>query len=323
MTQNLKYHTLKNFTTHSGVACNTVEISYRLFGKPLHSVPIVLINHALTGNSLVTGSQGWWSDIVGKKKVIDTEKYTIITIDIPGNGHDKKPQNLIANYKDFNTLDIARIYKILLKTLNINELHAMIGASLGGGIAWELNVLAPKITKNLITIASDWKATDWILAHCKVQEQILNNSKKPVHDARMMAMLFYRSADSFKERFNESINENLGIFNVESWLLHHGHKLEQRFDLQAYKMVNHLLRTLDISRDKENFETAVKPITAKILQIGIDSDFFFTAKRNRETHEKLSKITVNSNYKEIKSIHGHDGFLIEHEQLIQILSEYF
>ena len=321
MNQILQYHSVKEFTTNSEVCCPNIEISYRLFGKPLHTAPIVMINHALTGNSLVTGTQGWWSQIVCSEGVICLKKYTVIAIDIPGNGHD--PQNIIKNYKDFNTLDIARLYKKTLDRLNIKRVHAIIGLSLGGGIAWELINEYPTLSNYMIGIATDWRATDWILAHCKVQEQILNNSNKPVYDARMMAMLFYRTAASFQARFNRSVNENLGIFNVESWLLNHGHKLEQRFQLPAYKMVNHLLSTLDITRNGKDFKDTVIKFKTTILQIGIDSDFFFTAQSNRETHQMLNDLGIKNTYAEIKSIHGHDGFLIEYEQLSSILKNYF
>jgi homoserine O-acetyltransferase len=172
-------------------------------------------------------------------------------------------------------------------------------------------------------VASDWKASDWILAHNKVQEQILLNSKKPVHDARMMAMLFYRTAASFKDKFNRTVNENLGIPNVESWLLHHGFQLENRFHLQSYKMVNHLLSTLDILRDRGSFHEIAPLIKAKIIQIGINSDFFFVPQENIETKKKLDELGIDSVYREISSIHGHDGFLVEDIQLKELLKDVF
>ena len=324
MNSNIKYHSIENFTTDTGVVYDEIELSFELFGRVLHSAPIVLVNHALTGNSdIASPHSGWWKGVVSEGNLIDTNKYTIIGFNIPGNGYDKKPGNLIDNYKDFTARDVARLFGIALKELEIEKLHAIIGGSLGGGIAWEMAVLYPNLANYLISIASDWKAADWILAHNKVQEQILLNSRKPVHDARMMAMLFYRTAASFREKFNRSINENLGISNVESWLLHHGFQLENRFDLKSYKMVNHLLSTLDISRDRESFEEAAKLINSKIIQIGIDSDFFFVPEENRETKKILDSIQIESVYKEITSIHGHDGFLVEDEQLKELLKEFF
>ncbi|MFC2109734.1 alpha/beta fold hydrolase [Bacteroidota bacterium] len=324
MNSNLKYHSIENFITETGVVYDEIELSYELFGQELHTAPIVLVNHALTGNSDVASPHsGWWKGIIASGNLIDTEKYTIIAFNIPGNGYDKKPGNLIENYKDFTARDVAKLFGLALFDLNIKKLHAAIGGSLGGGMSWELAVLFPELITNLVVIGSDWKASDWVLAHNKVQEQILLNSKKPVHDARMMAMMFYRTAGSFKEKFNRTVNENLGIPNVESWLLHHGFQLENRFHLQSYKLVNHLLSTLDITRDRGNFKEVAKLIKAKIVQIGIDSDFFFVPEENIETHEMLNEAGIKNIYRELKSIHGHDGFLVEDEQLKELLKDIF
>ena len=324
LNKSLQHRTLKDYTTLVGVNYPSLELSYEVFGQPLHTAPIVLVNHALTGNSDVAGEHtGWWKGIVSKGNLVDTDKYTIISINIPGNGYDNKPENLIEDYKSFTVRDVAQLFGLLLEDLGITKLHAIIAGSLGGGIAWEMSVLFPDLANYVIPIASDWKATDWILAHNKVQEQILLNSKKPVHDARMMAMLFYRTAASFKEKFNRTQNEALGIANVESWLLHHGYKLEQRFELKAYQMVNHLLSTLDITSERGTFEEVAKTIKATIIQIGIDSDFFFVPEENRETQEVLAKIGAKAIYKEITSIHGHDGFLVEDEQLKELLKDVF
>ena len=324
MNSSLKYHSIENFTTETGVVYNEIELSYELFGQELHSAPVVLVNHALTGNSDVASPHsGWWKGIISEGNLIDTNRYTIIAFNIPGNGFDKKPGNLIENYKDFTARDVAKLFGTALYDFEIQKIHAVIGGSLGGGISWELAVLFPDLATHLIAVGSDWKASDWILAHNKVQEQILLNSKKPVHDARMMAMLFYRTAGSFKEKFNRTVNENLGIPNVESWLLHHGFQLENRFHLQSYKMVNHLLSTLDIIRDRGTFEEVAPLIKANIIQIGIDSDFFFVPQENIETKKVLDGLGIKNTYKEISSIHGHDGFLVEDKQLKELLKDIF
>ena len=324
MNSSLKYHSIEDFTTETGVVYDEIELSYELFGQELHSAPVVLVNHALTGNSDVASVHaGWWRGIISEGNLIDTNKYTIIAFNIPGNGFDKKPGNLIDNYKDFTARDVAKLFGLALLELNILKLHTVIGGSLGGGISWEMAVLFPDLAENLVSVASDWKASDWILAHNKVQEQILLNSKKPVHDARMMAMMFYRTAGSFKEKFNRTVNENLGIPNVESWLLHHGFQLENRFHLQSYKMVNHLLSTLDIIRDRGTFEEVAPLIKSNIVQIGIDSDFFFVPEENIETKKILDGLGIKNTYKEITSIHGHDGFLVEDAQLKELLKDIF
>ena len=310
---------IKNYRALSGVS-QDIQLSYQLFGKELHSAPIILVNHALTGNSNVTGANGWWSALIGEEKCIDTQKYTILAFNIPGNGHDKF---VIENYKDFVAGDVAHLFLLGLEQLNIKRLFAIIGGSLGGGIAWEMAALRPNLTEHLIPVASDWKSTDWLIANCQIQEQFLVNSKQPVHDARMHAMLCYRTPASFKERFKRSTNEELKVFNVESWLMHHGDKLQERFQLSAYKLMNQLLKTIDVTRGgQENFNKLQNSNT-NIHIIGVDSDMFFTAQENKDTFKQLAQAKSNVTYGEVQSLHGHDAFLIEFDQMEKLLSGIF
>ena len=293
-----------------------LPLSYEVFGLPLHTAPIILINHALTGNSNVAGEKGWWSELIGPNKCIDTRQYTVLAFNIPGNGYDG---TFIQNYQDFVAKDMARIFLAGLEALEIEKVYAIMGGSLGGGIAWEMAAIEPEITENLIPIAADWQSSDWLIANCRVQEQILNNSKDPVHDARLHAMLCYRTPVSFRDRFDRTVNEELGMFNVESWLLHHGKKLRDRFSLEAYKLNNQLLKTIDIGRDGRAGFEAIKKSEIKVHIIGVNSDLFFTIKENRETFNELAAAGCEVTYGEINSKYGHDAFLIEFEQLQELL----
>ncbi|KAF2507911.1 alpha/beta fold hydrolase [Flavobacterium zhairuonense] len=311
---------IQDFITESGAIFSSLPLSFTLSGLPLHSAPIVLVNHALTGNAQVTGDNGWWNDLIGDGKTIDTNKYTILAFNVPGNGNDSF---LIENYQDFTTRDVARIFIKGLKSLNIEQVFAIIGGSVGGGIAWEILALEPNITEHLIPIATDWKSTDWMIANCFLQEQILNNSSKPIEDARIHAMLCYRSPESFKEKFQRTINQDLLIFNIESWLAHHGKKLQQRFQLASYKLMNQLLKTIDITRNSEDFETLISKSNATIHIVAINSDLFFTPKENLETYQEIKRFKDNVFYSEIDSVHGHDAFLIEYKQLDHLLADIF
>lgn len=316
----LKQINILDYTTYSGSVYNSIPLTYRIYGEPLYKAPVVLVNHALTGNSEVTGSIGWWKELIGDGKLIDTGIYTVIAFDIPGNG---SIDFLIENYKDFTARDIAQLFKLGLDILNIPSLYAVIGGSLGGGIGWEMAANYPSFIENLIPVATDWKSTDWLIANCLIQDQILNNSSQPIHDARLHAMLCYRTPASFKSKFNRSINEELDIFNVESWLLHHGEKLQKRFQVASYKLMNHLLATIDISRGRSSFLEVVSKIKSNIYIVSVDTDLFFLDKEDRETYKKGSKIKHNIYHKRITSIHGHDAFLIEFQQLTNLLNQVF
>ena len=315
----LNFLNIKNYTIENGKVVD-IQLSYEVFGQPLGTAPIVLVNHALTGNSNVAGEGGWWLDLIGPDKVIDTNVYTILSFNIPGNGYDGF---VIENYKDYVARDIAKLFLEGLKRLQITKVFALIGGSLGGGIAWEMAFLAPKLAEHLIPVATDWKSTDWLIANCQIQEQFLVNSSNPVHDARMHAMLCYRTPKSFKERFQRSKNDALKIFNVESWLLHHGNKLQERFQLSAYKLMNQLLRTIDVTKNNGDNPDILNTINSTITIVGVDSDLFFTAEENRETQKNLALIHPNVTYSEINSDHGHDAFLIEFEQLEKIIAPIF
>lgn len=318
MSNNLLHIKILNYITESGIQFSNVNLSYQLFGKELGTAPVVLVNHALTGNSNVAGKDGWWKELIGNNKAIDTNTYTILAFNIPGNGFDGVE---IHDYKSFIARDIARLFLSGLNELKIHQLFALIGGSLGGGIGWEMVALAPKITKHFIPVATDWKSTDWLIANCQIQEQFLVNSSNPVHDARMHAMLCYRTPESFKNRFKRSKNEELKIFNVESWLLHHGKKLQERYQLSSYKLMNQLLKTIDVTSD--NNIDVLDSIEADIHIVGVDSDLFFTAEENRDTFKKLALTKPNVTYNEINSVHGHDAFLIEYKQLEKIIAPVF
>ena len=318
----IQYIEIPKYTTISGKTM-PINLSYQLFGCALHSAPVVLINHALTGNSNVAGSKGWWNALIGPNKPIDTNHFTILAFNIPGNGYDGQTNHLIENYKDFVARDIAKLFLSGIEALGIHQLFAAIGGSLGGGIAWEMAALNPKITKHLIPVASDWKSTDWIIANCLIQEQFLVNSKRPIQDARMHAMLCYRTPESLKNRFQRSQNEEFNLFNIETWLIHHGDKLQKRFQLSAYKLMNHLLKTIDITTNRGSASEVLKTIEAEIHIIGIDSDLFFVSEENTSTLKLLHPNLTNVSYHEITSIHGHDAFLIEYDQLNAIIKEIF
>ncbi|RLD28750.1 MAG: homoserine acetyltransferase [Bacteroidetes bacterium] len=317
----LQYINIDNYETANGDLLD-INLSYQTFGKNLNEAPIVLVNHALTGNSNVCGQNGWWQDLIGKDKCIDTSTYTILAFNIPGNGYDGITRNLIDNYKDFNTRDIATIFALGLEQLNISHLFAVIGGSVGGGIAWELAALKPNLIEHVIPIAADWKSTDWLIANCYIQDNILNNSNKPLTDARIHAMTLYRTPESLAAKFGRT-KKDVQLFNVESWLQYHGKVLNKRFQLAAYKMMNQVLRTIDILQNRGNFLEVASAIKSHIYIITINSDLFFKAEENWNTYVDLKSMKENVTIGEIKSIHGHDGFLIEYEQLSKLLDPVF
>ncbi|MFV8326260.1 alpha/beta fold hydrolase [Flavobacterium sp. ZS1P14] len=321
--KNIEKIDLFNFDLEIGKQKAYLALSYQVFGPPIGHAPIVVVNHSLTGNSAVSGESGWWNGIVGKNKSIDTDYFTVIVFNIPGNGYDNQAENLIDNYRDFTVRDIARIFWEGLFYLKIETVFTVIGGSLGGAIAWEMTVLQPERIENLIPIATDWKATDWVIANVLIQDQILNNSDDPIVDARLHATLLYRTPEYVNQRFQRNKLDSSSILQIENWLLDHGIQLKNRYRLAAYKLMNHLLKTNDITRNRKDFLAVAKTIQSHIHLITIDSDCLFIAEESRKTYHGLKNIKPDVFYHQIQSIHGHDAFLIEFNQLSDILKPIF
>lgn len=313
MKNSLQRIKLKNQNLVSGRILD-IDLSYQIFGQPLHSAPIVLVNHALTGNSNVAGENGWWNSLIGENKIIITNIYSVICFNIPGNGFDG---NLIENEQDLKTKDSANIFLAGLEFLNIAKLHTIIGGSIGGAIGWEMLAIKADLAENFIPIACDYKTSDWLHAQCLVQQFLLNQIEEPLQKARLHAMLCYRTPESLNQRFKNEIHPEKKILKSHDWLNFHGKKLNERFSLNAYRLINILLMSIDADPEK------LKKIKANIYLIAVDSDLFFPAFEMQNCYEFLNKNKQNVFYHEIKSIHGHDAFLMEYDQLNNILKSIF
>ena len=320
MKNKLLHITIANFVTHDGLKLPEVCQSYQIFGQPLHAAPIVLVNHALTGNSNVADEKtGWWKEIIGFNKVIDTNIFTVIAFNVWGNGFDNDPT---IPPSTITTTDIAQLQYLGLQQLNVKKLFAAIGGSIGGGISWEMAVAYPNFIDTLIPIASSWKSSDWIIGNTHVQSQILTHSSNPIQDARIMAMLLYRTPSSFDTKFNGQVS-NTGNPKVNEWLDYHGNALNERFELQAYKTMNRLLGSIDIGRNATSITLALSLLKSKVVQVAINSDIFFHAQNTLDAKQVLDDLSIENEYHEIISVHGHDAFLMEHTQLSKILTPHF
>ena len=118
MKNKFKEITIIDYGTENGAHYHAVALSYQVFGKPLGEAPVVLVVHALTGNSTVAGEDGWWSKIIGDDKVIDTQKYSVLAFDVPGNCFN---EYVIDKYKNFTARDIAKIFCAGLKSLGVSS----------------------------------------------------------------------------------------------------------------------------------------------------------------------------------------------------------
>ena len=309
--------TLSDFTNWRGESIPSLTLTYQVAGPALGTAPIVLVCHALTGNSAVAGLEGWWAKLIGPGQTIDTVSYTILSIDIPGNEYAGSAP--LDDPSLLSVRDVARLWLLVLRELRVDHLYALIGPSLGGGIAWQIAALEPTLAEHLFPIATDYKASDWLLAQTEVQRLILDHSDRPIHDARVHAMLTYRTPKSLIGRFNGKTTDS-GLPRVLDWLDYHGRTLEGRFSLSAYRVMTFLTSTIHAAES----EKELTRIASDIHLIAIDSDRLFPYFIARETIERLRcSGKERAELHTIVSDHGHDAFLIEYDQLCRIMSPYF
>ena len=291
---------IDDFVSEAGEQYDHFALSYEVAGPPLGSAPVVVVNHALTGNSTVTGERGWWSKLISEEGAISPASYTILAFNIPGNGYDGREA---SDPERFTLKDVARLFILGLERLGLTRVYAIIGASMGGALP----------------IACDYRASDWLLTQTLIQKQILRNSSEPLRDARIHAMSCYRTPQSLNARFTSTRQGTVGQYDVESWLLYHGDALQGRFKLSAYQVMTHLTYSIEVCEEAEELAR----ITSEIHMVSIDSDLLFTHDRAEATYQALSAQRDGVTLETIHSIHGHDAFLMEYEQLNRIILPYF
>ena len=317
MSTKLNYHKFENFKLSSGENVS-VSLSYQTFGLQLGKGPLVVVNHSLTGDSNISGDNGWWSELIGSKKMINTDKFCVMCINIPGNIQEKRG----FNYGNKWILsDVAKLFVQLLKNLGVRKVHSLIGGSIGGGLVWEMGLLDENFFENLIPVAADYKESDWLISNTYFQNLILKNSKNPVFDARLHAMLSYRNPKSINRRFKIKSND-LNERKVIDWLNHHGNKLKEKFSLKSYIHMNHLLSSIGYNYENKFLKLITKN-KSKIHLVGVNSDLLFPNFEIENTYDLLSAIKKNIYYYQIQSDHGHDAFLIEFKQMKSKLNHIF
>lgn len=315
----MKYYKFEDFKIASGENVS-LKLSYQVFGLNVNEGPVVIVNHSLTGDSNISGNSGWWNELVGPNKMINTNNYCVISINIPGNIQDKGSFNFENNWI---LNDVARLFIDLLKNLKIKKIHSIIGGSIGGGLVWEMGLIAPDYVQNLIPIAADYKVSDWLISNTYLQNLILKNSKNPVFDARVNAMISYRNAKSLNKRFKLEFDDSKKRKVIE-WLDYHGKKLSKNISVQSYIHMNNLLSSIGKTKKRrEDFKKLIKKTKCSIHLVGIDSDLLFPDFEIQKTYDLFSGFKKDIFYHQIKSDHGHDAFLIEFKKIESKLNYIF
>jgi len=323
-------HQLKeDFELENGELLSSPTIAYNTYGKLNETKDnVIFICHALTANS---DADDWWHGLFGKGDIFDWDKYFIICANNLGSSYGSTSPKSIdpktgerygLDFPFFTLRDTARLHIELIKHFGIKSIHLLIGGSCGGNISQEMAYMLKDQLKNLVLLCCSSKETPWVIAIHEAQRIALRSDptlKQKTADAglaglkacRSVAMPFYRTPASFKMRQNDYDLELLDGFRASSYINYQGEKFVKRFDAHCYYKLLTALDTHNMGRGRETIELALSEISANTLVIGFDSDLLIP----KEEQMFIAKHIPGAEYAEIKSLFGHDAFLIEMEDI--------
>ena len=297
-------------------------------------VPTVLLVHALTGSSQAGGPDGWWEPLIGPGRVLDPAAYRILCFNNlgscygssgPGSAGFPADQSL-----ELTSIDISRALLLSLDKLGIKRVHLTTGGSLGGMVTLTLAALDPGRFERVLPLATSVSASAWVVGGNHVARQILrldpgypHNVGRGLELARQLAMLTYRAEaglDARQPRPAKAVSASSG-YPVRGYLEHQGEKLRHRFDAQAYELQLAAMDHHDLLQPLPGDTVpAISRIRAAALVVDVDSDQLFTPAQADALAQHLRAAGARVERTTVRSIHGHDAFLMEWETLRPILT---
>ena len=316
----------------------------------------VLVLHALTGDSHVTGpsgdghpTAGWWSSLIGPGAPIDTDRWFVVAPNVLGGCQGSTGPSSIApdgrpwgsRFPLITVRDQVAAEVALADRLGIARWALVVGGSMGGHRVLEWAASVPSRVSALAVIASSAQTSGAQIASFHTQIGAVQADScfhgGDYYDepdgfgphvglgiARQIAHQTYRSALELDERFGripQGEEEPLlgGRFAVQSYLDHHGDKLTRRFDANTYLVLNRSMITHDLGRNRGGVEAALASITARALVVAVDSDRLFLP----EQSERIARgIPGAGQVRYVHSPYGHDGFLIEEDQVGALVADF-
>ncbi len=336
------------FGLTGGGVLRPVTLRYALYGELNRARDnAVLVCHALSGSARVGD---WWPQLFGVENLFDVKRHCVIGVNVIGSCYgstgptSENPDHPGETYGgDFPLVtisDMVRAQARLIEHLGIERLYAVIGGSIGGMQALRWAVDFPEKVESSVAIgAAPLSAMGLALNH--LQRQAIRNDPawraggyaadaQPAAGlamARAIAMCSYKSAELFNERFARRPNRNgedphaslNGRFDIAGYLDYQGLSFTGRFDANSYLVISKAMDNFDLTRGYESEETALNRIRARLLLVGISSDWLFPASDVRALAARARAAGADASYAELSSSHGHDGFLANAELLAPIV----
>ncbi len=358
------FATDRRFALDSGATLCSVVVAYETWGRLDASASnAILLCHAWTGDSHAAGpagrghvTPGWWDDMVGPGKPIDTDKYYVVCANVlggcqgstgPASPHPDDGQPYGSRFPVVTIRDMVRAQARLMEHLGIVRWLSVIGGSMGGMQALEWAVMYPRRIGSLVAIATCMQATAQQIAWGAIGRRAIRldpywrggdyydapDGEGPAEGlsiARMVAQVTFRSDNVFTDRFGRELADRAAVgdtfgmwqqFEVERYLEHHGTKIAMRFDANSYLSIGKAMDLHDVARHRGSLEHAMSRVRVPTLAVGIWSDMLYPSYQQQQITEMLLQTGVEAQYVEIDSPHGHDAFLINSDQLAEPIEQ--
>lgn len=332
----------------SGEKLGPITLAYETYGKlNAQKSNAILVLHALTGDAHAAGPDGWWSNLIGEGKGIDTGKYFVVCINVIGgckgstgpsstNPKTGKPYGL--SFPLISISDIVGAQKHLIDHLGIEKLLSVVGGSMGGMQVLQWMVSYPKKICSAIPIATTLKHTPQQIAFNEVGRQAVMSDLhwrngeyyghsppvKGLSVARMIGHITYMSDTSMTEKFGRKTRADKEPFKfsadyeVEGYLRYRGDNFVKRFDANSYLYLTKALDNFNLLNGRA-LDSVFKGLKAKVLVLAFKSDWLYPAYQSQEIVKACKLAAVEASYCEITSTYGHDSFLLETEQETQLI----
>jgi homoserine O-acetyltransferase len=354
-------HLDAGFRMHRGGYLPSVDLAYETWGKPNSdgSNGVLLFTglspSAHAASSPNDPSPGWWEEMVGPGRPIDTRRFFVICVNSlgscfgstgpasvdPGTG---EPYRL--SFPVLTIEDIATAGYEVVKALGLLKLSSVVGASMGGMSALSFCTLYPKAAESIVAISTAARAEPFAIAIRSLQREIICKDKDwqdgnydpecppdtGMRLARKLGMISYRSAEEWLGRFGrERVStrsgdgSSFGIdFEVESYLDSHARKFTGRFDPNCYLYLSRAMDLFDIAEHSGCVATELgKASLRRALVVGARSDFLFPPHQQKELADCLEGPGREVSFIELPSVQGHDSFLADMDRFRPVIAEFF
>lgn len=350
------------FALEGGGLLRGVTLAYETWGtlSPARD-NAVLVCHALTGDShaaggVVTGhpSAGWWDGLIGPGGPLDTDRWFVVCVNVlggcqgstgPASAHPDDGRPWGSRFPVVSIRDMVRTQAIVADHLGVDAWALVIGGSMGGMQVLEWGVMYPDRVRALMPIATAVAASAHQIGWWSSGRRAIrldprwregdyydaspgDGPHEGLSTARMMSMMTFRSDDVFTARFGREVVEPVDGFSmwqrfqVERYIEYQGDKLVRRFDANSYLILTKAMDLHDLARGRGSYESAFARLRAPVLSVGISSDILYPAHQSREIADLAAGAGVPASYAELDTPHGHDAFLIEVDQVGEILQPF-